>query len=311
MNRVLILIILLLLAGCAPLQPAPPRPTEPPQVQPTQPLEPDAEPPVEAGPEASPTPALLPTLVGADPQTAPSETDQPANSTVIPGTAEIAILRPGQFSRHTSPMRILASVSNPDDTRVAITLYGEDSRVLAQRVYDVLPYQDPLNGNVILEMEFQIEGLAETGRLELKTYDAYGRLQALNSVNLILLSVGITDRNYAAEDSERIQLQIPFPGQTEIEGGQLFLSGLVRLTPPPDDGSPKPLTVQLIDEQGQVVGEGRASVVLTAGSSYGQFVAEIPYQVEAPTNVLLTIGIEEGRLPGFTYIKTFPYVLLP
>lgn len=308
MNRVLILIIVLLLSGCAALEPLP-LPTALPESQPTLLADGDA-PPVDAEPEPSATPARLPTLAIQD-TASPAEQTESAAEIGIPGIAEIAILRPGQLSRHTSPIRVLASLSNEADTETMITLYGEDGRVLAQREYAVLPYPDPVNGNVILEMEFQIEGLAETGRLEFKTYDTFGRLRALNSVNLILLSRGITDRNFAPEDGERIQLQIPFPGQTEIEGGQIFLSGLVRLTPPPQDGIPQPLTVQLIGEQGEVLGEGRASVVLTPGSSFGQFVAEIPYQVDARTNVLLTIGIEEGRLPGFTYIKTFPLVLKP
>lgn len=308
MNRILILILVLLLSGCAALEPIP-LPAALPEQQPTLPADGDG-PPVEADPDPTATPARLPTLAIED-TASPAEQTESAAEVGISGIAEIAILRPGQLSRHTSPIRVLASLSNETDTETMITLYGEDSRVLAQREYDVLPYLDPVNGNVILEMEFQIEGLAETGRLEFKTYDAFGRLRALNSVYLILLSRGITDRNFAPEDGERIELQIPFPGQTEVEGGQLFLSGLVRLTPPPEDGNPKPLSVQLIDEQGEVLGEGRASVVLTPGNAIGQFVAEIPYQVEAPTSVLLTIEIEEGRLPGFTYVKTFPLVLKP
>ena len=308
MNRVLILILVLLLSGCAALEPLP-LPTALPESQSTLPAAGDA-PPVDADPDPTATPARLPTLAIED-TASPVEQTESAAEIGIPGSAEIAILRPGQLSRHTSPIRVLANLSNETDSEATITLYGEDSRVLAQRDYYVLPYLDPVNGNVILEMEFQIETLAETGRLEIKTYDAFGRLRALNSIYLILLSRGITDRNYAPETGERIQLQIPFPGQTEVEGGQLFLSGLVRLTPPPEDGNPRPLTVQLIDEQGAVLGEGRASVVLTPGSPIDQFVAEIPYQVETPTNVLLTIGIEEGRLPGFTYVKTFPLVLKP
>ncbi len=308
MNRLLILILVLLLSGCAALEPLP-LPTALPESQPTLPADGDA-PPTDADLEPTATPARLPTLATED-IASPADQTENAAEIGIPGTAEIVILRPGQLSRHTSPIRVLANLSNEIDAEATITLYGEDSRVLAQRNYNVLPYPDPVNGNVILEMEFQIEALAETGRLEIKTFDTFGRLRALNSIYLILLSRGITDRNYAPEAGERIQLQIPFPGQTEVEGGRLFLSGLVRLTPPPEDGNPRPLTVQLINEQGEILSDGSASVVLPPGSPIGQFVAEIPYQVESPTNVLLTIGIEEGRLPGFTYIKTFPLVLKP
>ncbi len=59
--------------------------------------------------------------------------------------------------------------------------------MLAERKFEILPYDDPVNGNVITDLEFTIEGMNEVGRLELKAYDQFGRLRALNSVNLILL----------------------------------------------------------------------------------------------------------------------------
>ena len=313
MKRALFLTIILILTGCTALQPAPPPANPTPDVVPEeQPFENPAL--LETSlPDSTSTPALLPTQIEniteiTANQTTEAASDQPLT---ITGLSEIAILRPGQLSRHNSPIRVLASFSNEADTRTIITLYGEDSRVLAQRTFDILPYQDPINGNVILDFEFNIEALAETGKLEFKVFDTFGRLRALNSVYLILLSRGNTDRNYAPEDGERIELQIPFPGQNEIEGDRLFLSGLVRLTQPPAGEDPKPLTVELIAENGEVIGEGLASVVLTDGSLVGQFVADIPYQVTSPTPVLLTISIEEGRLPGYSYVRTFEFTLLP
>jgi hypothetical protein len=313
MKPAILLSLILILTGCTALQPAlPPVNPKPDAVPDEQPVE---SPTQQEGslPDLTPTSALLATLMESNPETAPDQTTETAEGQplTIPDISEIAILRPGQLSRHTSPIRVLASFSNEADSRTIITLYGEDSRVLAQRNFDILPYQDPVNGNVILDLDFTIQGLAETGKLEFKVFDAYGRLRALNSVYLILLSRGITDRNYAPEDGERIDLQIPFPDQTEIEGSTLFLAGLVRLTQPPEEDNPKPLTVQLVAENGDVVGDGQASVVLSPGSAVGQFVAEIPYQVTAPTRVLLTIAIEEGRLPGFAYLRTFELTLLP
>ncbi len=52
-------------------------------------------------------------------------------------------------------------------------------------------------------------------------------------------------------------------------------------------------------------------MVLTSGRLIGQYVAEIPYQVDQPTPVLLTISIIEGRLQTPAYVKTFPITLLP
>jgi hypothetical protein len=311
MKRILppLLLLLNLLAACAPLetvtiQPTPTRLAAE-VTQPTTDLEPAAK--SDAQPEAVPTlPTSQPPL-SDQPQTP----DQPGKNSTIPGTAEIAILRPGQYSRLVSPIRLIASFSNPDDTNTFINLYGEDGRVLAERKFEILPYDDPVNGNVITDLEFTIEGLNEVGRLEFKVYDQFGRLRALNSVNLILLSSGDADRNYAPEDGERILQQIPFPGQIEFEGGSLLLSGLVRLTPTTDSSNPAPLVVHLVSEDGEIVAEGRAPVVLTVSDLLGQYVAEIPYQVDQPTSVLLTFSIIEGRLQTPAYVKTFPITLLP
>jgi hypothetical protein len=312
MKRYFFFVLILIMTGCTALEPAPVRPTGAPATLTPLPVL-DQLDTADILPDPTEAAVSVPTL-GA-PQTEGglnlTSPENPSEMVSIPGTAEIAIIRPGQFSRLTSPIRVIASLSNEEDTQTLITLHGEDGRVLAQRNFDVLSYLDPVNGNVILDMEFTIEGLVEAGWLEFKVFDQFGRLRALNTVNLILLSTGMDDRSYGLEDGERVEVQIPFPGQTEIDGGQLFLSGLVRLTPPPEDGMVEPLTVHLVDEQGSIVGEGRASVVLMPGSVVGQFVAEIFYSVDMPTPVLLTISLVEGRLRTMTYVKTFPLTLNP
>ena len=310
MKHNLPLLLLILLAACAPLTPAPSQPAPTQLLLDAIQLAPEADPTAEfdSQPEAVPT---LPVNKIPDPQVLPLDTAPSGELVLIPGTAEIAILRPGQYSRLFSPIRLIASFSNETDTTALITLYGEDGRVLADRKFEILPYDDPVNGNLITDLEYTIEGMNEVGRLELESADPYGRLRALNSVYLILLASEPDDRNYAPEDGERILQQIPFPGQTEVEGGALFLSGLVRFTPTAQSSDPEPLVIHLIDENGEIVAQGRASVVLTSGGLIGQYVAEIPYQVNQPTPVLLTFGIIEGRLPGPSYVKTFPITLLP
>lgn len=263
------------------------------------------------------TPTLVPTntpamLLLPTSQNAPSDENQEAiESTALPeeevdfGTAEIAIIRPGQLSRLASPIRAIVNLRPGPDRLVEITLYGEDGRILYNEADYAHPFDDPVNGNMIKDLPFSIEGLVETGRLEFKVYDSFGRLKALNSVYLILLSSGISDRNFTPETSDRIIMQLPFPDQLELHTSPIFISGLVRTT------SETPLYVSLVDEQGETLGEGRASVVLTPDSDYGQFVGEIPYTVSEPTPALLTFGMKEGRIAGFTYIKTIQVTLYP
>lgn len=304
-------IFFVLLAGCSPIGGA---------VSPAQeniaatpdslPAEATQEPTTAEAALPTNTPALLPTSANATDE--PSVSDQtestPADQSHTQadfGTAELAIIRPGQLSRLISPIRLIVNLRPGPDRLVEITLYGEDGRVLFQEADYAHPFDDPLNGNLIKDLAFSIEGLAETGRLEMKVYDSFGRLKALNSVYLILLSSGITERNYAPETGERILLQLPFPDQLEIHSSPIFISGLVRTE------SETPLFVSLVDEQGETVGEGRASIVHPNDKEVGQFVGEIPYTVTGPTTVLLTFGLEEGRISGYTYVRTIEVTLYP
>ncbi len=259
--------------------------------------------------KATNTPVLIPNQTAAAPlESQPvgsSEPQSDTNQNIEFGTADLAIIRPGQLSRHTSPIRVIANLNSILPLETEITLYGEDGRVLASKTLWSNPYSDPINGNLITDIEFSLPGMVETGRLEIKAFESTGRIWALNSVYQILLSSGITDRNYAPEDQDRILLQLPFPDQHQASSSPIFVSGFVRTS------SDKPLTIWLIDEAGNIVGEGQASVVLTAGSPYGQFVGEIPYQVDKLTQVLMTFGLQEGRIPGYSYIKTIQFTLMP
>ena len=90
-----------------------------------------------------------------------------------------------------------------------------------------LPYDDPVNGNLITEIEFTLPGFVEAGRLEIKVEDKAERILALNSIELILLASSHTARNYTPESEARILLQLPAAGQ-EIAGDTVLVSGWVR-----------------------------------------------------------------------------------
>jgi hypothetical protein len=279
-------------------------------------LPPEAETATPAGPTATPTAITMPTAQPAQ-ATESSSTDITAPDSIPTldstaeaqsegfGTAPINILQPGQFSRIISPIRVIANVQTGDDLQVQMALYGEDGRVVANKTLYANPYDDPLNGNFITDIEFSIPVLAEAGRLELKVLDQFGRIKALNSVNLILLSTPPNDRNYAPEGDERIQLQLPFPGQTEIEGSPLLVSGLVRTE------ADNPLDIWLMDESGTTLGKTAAAVVFSPGSEYGQFIGEITYEVSQPTRVLMILAISDSRIPGYTYVKSLDLLLTP
>ncbi len=297
---ILFLSLAVLITGCSnQLQAAPP-----PSITPTSSL-------AENTPSDTPTPTTE--TATSTPTTPPANRQLPnpaATLTQVPvesvefGLAAINILRPGQLSLHTSPIRIIANLATPYTLHATITLYGEDGRTILEETRYPLPYDDPVNGNLITEIEFTLPGFVEAGRLEIKVEDKVERILALNSIELILLASSHTARNYAPESNARILLQLPAAGQ-EIAGDAVLVSGWVRTD------SDSPLDIWLQDEEGETIAQGQASVVLNPEQSLGQFVASIPYQVEERTPVRLAIGISDGTIPGYTFIYSTELFLSP
>jgi hypothetical protein len=234
----------------------------------------------------------------------PSDLDQLIGSDAAFEEAELIIKRPGQLSRIVSPFRVIAYVDPGPDRRVQVALLGEDGRTLASKRVRAMEFLGLDNGNMITDLEFEIDALSELGRLEISVYDEFGRVKAMNSVNIILLSVGETDRNYTPEAQERIIIQYPLANYM-VEGESLLVSGSVRTT------SEKPLSLTLIDEQGNLVGQGESTVVLSDDQSSGLFIGEIPFSVDTPIWVRLSVAIPGDRISGFQYIKTLEMVISP
>ncbi|MEN8240719.1 MAG: hypothetical protein ABFS17_02265 [Chloroflexota bacterium] len=218
--------------------------------------------------------------------------------------ADLLVKQPGQYSQIVSPFRVIAYVVPGPDNRVQVRLLGEDGRTLAEKTVKVMEYLGLENGNMITDLEFEISSLAELGRIEFSVTDEFGRVKAYNSVDVILLSNGVHNRNYAPEVLERVIIQYPLENYM-IEGNSLLVSGLVRTS------SSQPLILTLTDETGRLIGEGSASVVLSDQQDFGLFIGEIPYQVDAPVWVRLSVLIPGTRIPGVEFIKTMELVISP
>lgn len=263
---------------------------------------------------ASRTPYLSPTWTGTPTETgtpAPSQTPAPSSTATITPTATdtprpeiplsaIRILQPAPLSRVTSPIEINAVLAPGAGGVYRIELIGEDGRLLARQVLDY-----PGNRvNTSLNLEFEIPGVAETGRLQVSTQDQFGRIIALSSSNVLLMSVGQDEYHAAADLRERIFIQRPTP-EDLILGGSLSLFG--KAWP----NEEQPLLVELIAENGAVVGQRLVSVQAQPGEDYGIFEAEIPYQVSEATPVRLTVYEDVDRIPGKTHISTLEITLYP
>ena len=257
-----------------------------------------AETPTETAPA---TPSPMPVTPIATQPAGPSPTPK-ATPTGLP-TAGIQIFKPGNLSKVVSPIKIYANLAPGAGGRVKIELRGEDGRILTEETKE-FSAQPGTRINLYMDLVFKMAAVAEAGRLVFSTSDAAGRLIALNSVDLILLSLGEADYNPASADQPVIVVQQPAP-KSLIQGGKVVVSGLAQF------GSGGLLMVQLIDEKGNVVGSHPVEGSAAPDGGYVPFIVEVPYQVSALTPVRLSVS-EGGDSPAtMTYLTSVEIMLSP
>ena len=249
--------------------------------------------------QGTPTPG--PTATRTRPPTAtPTVTLTPT-----PPFAYLHITRPGLFSKLISPYRMEAMVQPGEDGLVRIELIGEDDKLITSQVLD---YRDYMNRRFWIApfLEFQIAGAAETARLVMTVEDQFGRKIAVSSVDLILLAMGDTETTPSEIDLEPYIIRYPYPDQV-IQGGKLWVSGVARRV------NDSPLIIELINEEGNVVGASRLEVPPpTEEMSHMPFGVEIPYFIEGTTPVRLTIRQDSTqRLPGIAALSSIQIILEP
>jgi len=219
--------------------------------------------------------------------------------------ADILILKPGDYSMVVSPFRVGAYLEPDPNHLIDLRLVGEDGRTLEEKSVQVFPYEGTTFVTMVSLIEFEIDpGTIEAARLEISTTDEFGRPKAMNSIELILLPEGDSLRNYAESLKEKVVIQYPLD-YTVIQGDTLLLSGLVKAR------SEKPLSLELIDETGQIIGAGEAAVLLQGEDEYGLFATQVHYDITEPTWVRLVIRVPDARIPGTAYIKTRELLLYP
>lgn len=219
--------------------------------------------------------------------------------------AEIQIYVPGELSRVTSPFRFVANLAPTSPNYIIlIELLGEDGRTLTRKIISALPPGGTTRINAVTEIEFEIDGLAEAARLVVSLDDEYGRVRALASVNLVLLSTGITQLNPYTDRFENIIIQQP-SGNVMVQGDTLVITGLARTQ------SGRFLSLELINRKGEVIAFGLATVVTQEGAEYGFFATELKYLVEDPIWVLIVVRETGEKIPGPIHLTSLEMVISP
>jgi hypothetical protein len=184
-----------------------------------------------------------------------------------------------------------------------IELLGEDGRMLMREtwLYDT-PADAYINSN--FEIQFEIPGVAETGRIQISVEDQFGRIMKLSSVDLILLSLGKSDINPSGDLLENIIIQQPISNSL-IQGGTIRVSGLARTR------SSQPLTVDLLKTDGTSVGSRQVTVLPSLNGGYSTFIVDVPYSISYPTRVRLVVWERGERIPGIAQLSSLEILLSP
>ena len=168
----------------------------------------------------------------------------------------IQFLGPGPLSKIVSPVRVYGYAVPGYHNKGTLELYGEDGHLLASQLLQLnTPYKW---ANFYWEMSFDINSVGELGRLTLSTQDEYGRVNAVNSVHLLLLSEGSSIINQPGNLKERCVIEQPAAGQ-RLAGGVLTVVGKMR------PYNNLPLTVELVGRDGSVIGTQTVPISPVAG----------------------------------------------
>lgn len=274
---------------------------------------------LENQPSAAPAELETATPQPADPQAVvlpPTEGPTPTNTswrrrtptitpTPQPPAAMMFISRPGLFSKVKSPLTINANAIPGADGMVWVELIGEDGRDL---------YQTRLNFNayagrsisIAPEITFDLQAPAELARLIISARDSSNRVSALTSIDLILIQMGDDQIFQAGYSREPYIVRSPLEGQV-ISGGVVQVTALVRPV------NENPLILELVDEQGNVVGSTSLDLIYPTGDlSHTPFDVAIPYTVSQQTNARLVLRQESaGRIPGTVALYSLELTLQP
>jgi hypothetical protein len=231
----------------------------------------------------------------------PASTLIPVAAVEIP-FAHIQILHPGELSKVVSPIPFHAYLVPGADNHAQVALFGEDGRVIYRQIFVFADSGVPTH--LRTDIDFEINSVAETVRLVVQTQDDRGRVLALASEDLILLSLGSADINPAGDLLQSLFIASPST-RALIQGGVATITGWARVQPD------QLLLVELIAVDGRVLGSRLAGVASTMDGAHGLFSVEVPYQISTPTWARVTVTERGTRIPGPVTVTSVHVLLSP
>lgn len=264
--------------------------------------------------------SILQTSVALTPTLAPTETASPTaiveeivaspTPTFAAGFtrfAEIQFVSPGPLSSLVSPFSLQAIIASGESERIQVDLLGEDGRLL-QRIFQKLT-RNPKGIFQRFDISFEIRAVSEAGYIRISSKDDYGRIQALNTMPVLLYSVGSTQTN---PQGNMIYERVSVDGlkeKAEFYAGEVNLNG--RIWPLNE----QPFVIELINQDGKPLS---TRIINMNGIDTQPFETTLPYKVTEPTLARLTFRQEnpswtilDPDLGSLAYVYTIEVVLNP
>ena len=203
------------------------------------------------------------------------------------------------MSRVISPVALRMKIVSGESERIQIDLYGEDGRLLSRNLKQVRTSGDGVDQSI--KIPFEIRGAAELGRITVSTRDKAGRIQALNSVRVLLLSSGSNEINPSGDLSEPVSVFSPLP-KDSVAGGVLNVRGDVW------PFNLQPVILEIMDPGGNSIG---LRILRVEKINSQLFETTIPYEVTEPMPARLIIRQDDDRISGLFYVYSQEVLLNP
>jgi len=241
----------------------------------------------------------------------PLPTDTPIPDTPLPtltptpepgfeAFAQVRFLSPGPMSYVASPIQLQMLLVSGESQIVNIELLGEDGGLITSELQKVSRNLGGVYRN--LKFKFEIRGVSEQAWVIISTKDEFGRMQALNTLQVFLISSGPSLINEPGNIIyERALIQQP-EDEAEVSGGTVEIKG--RYWPI----NVQPLFLDLVNEEGKVL---NTRVLTVKGTDPQSFETTIPYKVTELTHVRLTLHQVDPFLKRDVYVYTQVLTLNP
>lgn len=221
--------------------------------------------------------------------------------------AQIQFVSPGPLSSVASPFNLQAYIAAGESERIQVDLLGEDGRVL-QRILQKLT-RNPKGIFQRFDISFEIRAVSEAGYIRISTLDDFGRIQALNTMPVLLYSVGNTQTNPIGNMIyERVSVD-GLKEKSNFYAGQVSLKG--RIWP----FNEQPFVIELIAQDGKPIS---SRIINMNGIDTQSFETTLPYNVTEPTLARLTfrqenplLVVPDDILGRYVYVYTVEAMLNP